>query len=350
MILSGSSDKTLQLFRRIVTPKQQTLAEIPVIVQNDISAFVEDQKVTSPISQSTMKILGNWCEPGDSRPSLRVAGLHLIVEQFDSNFMENDKKLSATIVAYKQKKLEVAQLKEKVKVLCVQLHEAEEALMQGQQQLQILLTEKKKCVSKDDQPTKKSLELGKARDFFKLELEKSRAVIIPLLSKLKEHTISTLTQDDVDMLLQELSFPLKLRACFKDNQIDGSALGLLKDENLRDLGITDINLRKTLLHALEHIRVHGTIFFAPLPGSTGVSVAASWNSGQVFKWLEEQGFAIPALKGLTGQILLHLGASDLTSLGLPLGPALKLADKCQSLKREYFSVMGIFCSCGFLIF
>ena len=62
-----------------------------------------------------------------------------------------------------------------------------------------------------------------------------------------------------------------------------------------------------------------------------------WSADEVWKWLEEQGFSFPCLKGLTGRTLIHLSDDDITQFGLPIGPALELQEKSETLKQSFFS-------------
>ena len=204
-----------------------------------------------------------------------------------------------------------------------------------------LLMKKKKCFEQQNISTTKSEELGKIRDFYKGELDKTRNVMNQLSSKLKEsRDVSCLSQEEVLVFLQELGIPKPIRDSFKKNQIGGKALKLVSDRNIRELGMSDINQRKGLLHSICNVRVHGRIRVAPPPGACGDGLAAWWSADEVWKWLEEQDFSFPCLKGLTGQSLIHLSDEDISQFGLPMGPALELKDKCETLKQSFFS----FCS------
>ena len=113
---------------------------------------------------------------------------------------------------------------------------------------------------------------------------------------------------------------------------------LVSDRNLRELGMSDINQRKGLLHSICNVRVHGCIHVAPPVGACcGDGLAAWWSADEVWKWLKEQGFSFPCLKGLTGRTLIHLSDEDITQFGLPMGPALELKEKCETLKQSFFS-------------
>ena len=175
----------------------------------------------------------------------------------------------------------------------------------------------------------KTEELIKCRDFYKGELDKTRSVMNQLSSKLKEsRDVSCFSQEEVLLFLQELDIPKPIRDSFKKNQVGGKALKLVSDQNLRELGMSDINQRKGLLHSICNVRVHGCIHVAPPVGSMWVmdllrgGVLMKCGSG----W-EEQGFNFPCLKGLTGRILIHLSDDDITQFGLPIGPALELKEK-----------------------
>ena len=139
------------------------------------------------------------------------------------------------------------------------------------------------------------------------------------------------------LFLQELDIPKPIRDSFKKNQVGGKALKLVSDRNLRELGMSDINQRKGLLHAICNVRVHGCIHVAPPVGACGDGLAAWWSADEVWKWLEEQGFSFPCLKGLTGRTLIHLSDEDISQFGLPMGPALELKEKCETLKQSFFS-------------
>ena len=142
-----------------------------------------------------------------------------------------------------------------------------------------------------------------------------------LSSKLKKHRcVSCLTQEEVLLFLQELDIPKSIRDSFKKNQVGGKALKLISDRNLRDLGMSDINQRKGLLHSICNVRENGCIRVAPPPPQTstaagvccGDGLAAWWSADEVWKWLKEQDFNFPSLKGLTGQSLIHLSDEDIS--------------------------------------
>ena len=111
----------------------------------------------------------------------------------------------------------------------------------------------------------------------------------------------------------------------------------VSDSILRELGMSDINQRKGLLHSICNVRVHGCIHVAPPVGACGDGLAAWWSADEVWKWLEEQGFSFPCLQWLTGRTLIHLSDDDITQFGLPIGPALELKEKCETLKQSFFS-------------
>ena len=115
---------------------------------------------------------------------------------------------------------------------------------------------------------------------------------------------------------------------------------LISDRNLRELGMSDINQRKGLLHSICNVRENGCIRVAPPPllvGACGDGLAAWWSADEVWKWLKEQGFSFPCLKGLIGRTLIHLSDEDISQFGLPMGPALELKEKCETLKQSFFS-------------
>ena len=115
---------------------------------------------------------------------------------------------------------------------------------------------------------------------------------------------------------------------------------LISDRNLEELGMSDINQWKGLLHSICNVRENGCIRFAPPPSppvrACGDGLAAWWSADEVWKWLEEQDFSFPCLKGLTGQSLIHLSDEDISQFGLPMGPALELKEKCETLKQSFF--------------
>ena len=140
------------------------------------------------------------------------------------------------------------------------------------------------------------------------------------------------------LFLQELDIPKSIRDSFKKNQVGGKALKLISDRNLRELGMSDINQRKGLLHSLCNVHENGCIRVAPPAGvCCGDGLAAWWSADEVWKWLEEQDFNFPSLKGLTGQSLIHLSDEDISQFGLTMGPALELKEKCETLKQSFCS-------------
>ena len=187
------------------------------------------------------------------------------------------------------------------------------------------------------------------RDFYKGELDKTRSVMNQLSSKLKKHRcVSCLTQEEVLLFLQELDIPKSIIDSFTKNQVGGKALKLLSDRNLRELGMSDINHRKALLHSICNVRENGCIRVAPPPPPLlagvccGDGLAAWWSADEVWKWLQEQDFNFPCLKGLTGQSLIHLSDEDISQFGLPMGPALELKEKCaNSLFSVQFTIAVI---------
>ena len=182
------------------------------------------------------------------------------------------------------------------------------------------------------------LSCGPDSDFYTGELDKTRSVMNQLSLKLKEsRDVLCLSQEEVLLFLQQLDIPKPIRDSFKKNQIAGKALKRVSDRILRELGMSDITQRKGLLHSICNVRVHGCIHVAPPVGACGDGIAAWWSADEVWKWLEEQGFSFPCLKGLTGRTLIHLSDDDITQFGLPIGPALELQEKCETLKQSFFS-------------
>ena len=355
-ILSGSCDKTLKLWRTRDALCNSTLSGIPSCgpdssildiatrVERDVRSFLE-KPTGVPLCNATLQVIDVLCDSSATSFSFRSSGIQILVsqleifcskstEQLDELHRKHDK-LQCTIADSNN---EVNYRIEQVEVLRKQLVEAEKQLASSQQNHQTLVEEEHKCSEEHKICAVKTEELIKCRDFYKGELDKTRSVTKQLSSKLKEsHDVSCLSQEEVLLFLQELDIPKPIRDSFKKNQVGGKALKLVSDRNLRELGMSDINQRKGLLHSICNVRVHGCIHVAPPVGACGDGLAAWWSADEVWKWLEEQGFNFPCLKGLTGRTLIHLSDEDISQFGLPIGPALELKEKCETLKQSFFS-------------
>ena len=342
-VLVGYFDNVLKLWVACHC-SDSTICNIPALVERDVCSYLE-RKNSAPLSHSTTKVLERFCEQSDKGFSFCSSGLQLVVSQLDTLCTKAAEQRDLLIRNYDsvqrsmdENSLIEAELENRVATMSKQLAEAKKQLASVSQQQQKFQTEKTKCTEQKSEAQAKTEELGKCRDFYKGELDKSRSVMNKLSSKLKEHRcVSCLTQEDVLLLLQELDIPKAMRESFQKNKIGGKALKLISDRNLRELGMSDINQRKALLHAICNVRVHGCIHVAPPHGASGDALAAWWNADEVWKWLEGQGFSFSCLKGLTGRTLIHLSDEDITQFGLPLGPALELKDKCETLKQSFFS-------------
>ena len=355
-ILSGSGDKTLKLWRTRDGSFSSTLfgdplcrdiqvLNIPKLVERDMCSFLEHESGV-PLSETTNKVLEMLCEPSDKGFSIRSAGLQLVVSQLETFCSKSTEQLDALIKEHDELKCgvddsdqEVQEHVEEVERIRLQLAEAEKQLMSARQKHETLVDQEKKCFERQKISTVKAEELRKIRDFYKGELDKTRSVINQLSSKLKQHRcVSCLSQEEVLLFLQELDIPKSIRDSFKKNQVGGKALTLISDRDLRELGMSDINQRKVLLHSIYNVRENGCIRVAPPPAGAccGDGLAAWWSADEVWKWLK-QDFRFQSLKGLTGQALIHLSDEDISQFGLPLGPALELKEKCKTLQHSFFS-------------
>ena len=342
-ILSGSCDKTLKLWRTHDTWDSRILS-IPTLVDRDVCSFL-DQTSSVPLSKFTRTVLKILCEPSDKAFSLRCSVLQLVVSQLYTFCSKSTVQQAMLIRKHDdlQRSVNTSTHKvqehiEQVERIRQQLAEAEKQLASSLTQHETLVDEEKKCFEQQTISNTKSDELSKIRDFYKGELDKTRCVMNQLSSKLKENRdVSCLSQEEVLLFLQELDIPKSIRDSFKKNQVGGKALNRISDPHLRELGMSDINQRKGLLHAICNVRVHGCIRVTPSPGACGDGLAAWWSADEVWKWLEEQDFNFPCLKGLTGQSLIHLSDEDISQFGLPMDPALELKEKCETLKQSFFS-------------
>ena len=357
-ILSGSDDNTLKLWRTRDGSFSSTLSgeaclcrdievlNIPTLVDRDVCSFLQTESGV-PLSEPTKKVLEMLSEPSDKGFSIRSTGLHLAFSELDIFYCSSSAQLDVLIKEYAELKRDVKAAKQEVKDQVAdvtrirsQLGEAEKKLVSARQKHETLVAKKKKSRAQRKISTVKTEELRKTRDFYKGELDKTRSVMNQLSSKLKKHQcVSCLTQEEVLLFLQELDIPKSIRDSFKKNQVGGKALKLVSDRNLRELGMSDINQRKGLLHSICNVRENGCIRVAPPPAGVccGDGFAAWWSADEVWKWLQEQDFNFPCLKGLTGQSLIHLSDEDISQFGLPMGPALELKEKCETLKQSFFS-------------
>ena len=288
-ILSGSHDKTLKLWRTRDGLCNSTLSGIPsyypdssfvdiaTLVERDVRSFLE-KPTGVPLCKTTIQVVDVLCDSSASSFSLRSSVLQILLSQLEIFCSKSTEQLDE--LNRKHDKLQLAA---------------------SQQKHQTLVEEEHKCSEEHKICTVKTEQLIKCRDFYQGELDKTRSVMNQLSSKLKEsRDVSCLTQDEVLLFLQELDIPKPIRDSFKKNEIGGKALKLVSDRNLRELGMSDINQRKGLLHSICNVRVHGCIHVAPPVGACGDGLAAWWSADEVWKWLKEQGFSFPCLKGLTG--------------------------------------------------
>ena len=355
-ILSGSWDNTLKLWRTRDGLCNSTLSGVPscgpdssildiaTLIERDVRSFLE-KPTGVPICSATLQVIDVLCDSSATSFSFRSSGIQILVSQLEifcskstqqlDELNQKHYKLQCTV---DESNHEVHERVEQVEVLRKQLVEAEKQLASSQQKHHTLVEEEHKCSEEHKICAVKTEELIKCRDFYKGELDKTRSVMNQLSSKLKEsRDVSCLTQAEVLLFLQELDIPKPIRDSFQKNQIGGKALKLVSDRILRELGMSDINQRKGLLHSICNVRAHGCIHVAPPVGACGDGLAAWWSADEVWKWLEEQGFSFPCLKGLTGRTLIHLSDKDITQFGLPIGPALELKEKCETLKQSFFS-------------
>ena len=359
-ILSGSTDNTLKLWRTRAGSFSSTLSgdfclyrdipvlKIPTLIERDVCSFLEHESCV-PLSETTKKVLEMLCEPSGKGFSIRSAGLQLLVSELDTFCCKSSEQQDALIKEHDELKCgvddsnqEVQEQVEEVERIRRQLGDAEKKLVSARQKHETLVAKEKKSFEQQKISTMKTEELRKIRDFYKGELDKTRSVMNRLSSKLKKHRcVSCLTQEEVLLFLQELDIPKSIRDSFKKNQVGGKALKLISDRNLQELGMSDINQRKGLLHSICNVRENGCIRVAPPPLPAGVccsdGLAAWWSADEVWKWLKEQDFNFPSLKGLTGQSLIHLSDEDISQFGLPMGPALELKEKCETLKQSFSS-------------
>ena len=361
-ILSGSGDNTLKLWRTCDGSFSSTLSSdacfcrdiellnIPTLVAGDVCSFLEHNSGV-PLSETTKKVLGMLCEPSYKGFSIRSAGLQLSFSELATFCCKSSEQLNVLIKEHDELKCavaasnqEVQEQVEEVERIRRQLGEAEKKLVSARQKHETLVDKEKKSFEQQKISTVKTEELRKIRDFYKGELDRTRSVMNQLSSKLKKHRcVSCLTQEEVLLFLQEFDIPKSIRDSFKKNQVGGNALKLISDRHLRELGMSDINQRKALLHSICNVRENGCIRVAPPPTSTaagvcfGAGLAAWWSADEVWKWLNEQGFNFPSLKGLTGRTLIHLSDEDISQFGLPMGPALELKEKCETLKQSFFT-------------
>ena len=361
-ILSCYAEQTLNLWRTRGGSFSSTLSgdtclcrdiellTMPTLVERDVCYFLEHESGV-PLSETTKKVLEILCEPSDKGFSIRFAGLQLAFSELDTFCCKSSEQLDTLIQEYDKLKCavddcnqEVKEHVEEVERIRRQLGEAEKKLVSARQKHETLVDKEKKSFAQQKILTVKTEELRKIRDFYKGELDKTRSVMNQLSSKLKKHRcVSCLTQEEVLFFLQELDIPKSIRDSFKKNQVGGNALKLISDRNLRELGMSDINQRKVLLHSICNVHENGCIRVAPPQTSTAAGVccgdglAAWWSADEVWKWLKEQDFNFPSLKGLTGQSLIHLSDEDISQFGLPMGPALELKEKCETLKQSFFS-------------
>ena len=355
-ILSGSRDKTLKLWRPRDGLCSGTLSGIPsygpdssivdiaTLVERDVRSFLK-KPTGVPLCTTIMQVVDVLCDSSATSFSFRSSGIQILVSQLEifcskstQQLDELNRKHDKLQCSIDESNHEVHERVAQVEVLRKQLVETEKQLASSQQTHQTLVEEEHKCSEEHKICAVKTEELIKCRDFYKGELDKTRSVMNQLSSKLKEsRDVSCLSQDEVLLFLQELDIPKPIRDSFKKNQIGGKALKLVSDRNLRELGMSDTNQRKGLLHSICNVRVHGCIHVAPPVGACGDGLAAWWSADEVWKWLEEQGFSFPCLKGLTGRTLIHLSDEDISQFGLPIGPALELKEKCETLKQSFFS-------------
>ena len=359
-ILYSSADKTLNLWGTRDGSFSSTLysdtcfcrnievLKIPTLVERDVRSFLEHERGV-PLSETTKKVLEMLCEPSDKGFSIRSAALQLLFSELATFCYKSSEHLDSLIQDHDKLKCDVdasnqyvKEQVEEVERIRRQLGEAEKKLVSARQKHETLVDKEKKIFEQQKISTMKTEELRKIRDFYKGELDKTRSVMNQLSSKLKKHRcVSCLTQEEVLFFLQELDIPKSIRDSFKKNQVGGKALKLVSDRNLRELGMSDINQRKGLLHSICIVHENGCIRVAPPAAEVccGDGLAAWWSADEVWNWLQEQDFNFPCLKGLTGQSLIHLSDEDITQFGLPMGPALELKEKCETLKQSFLTLV-----------
>ena len=327
--MSGSVDGTLSLCRKSSDQDRSSIFDTPIQIAEDVCSFLTKSSY-GVLSPQTVKHL----QKSDQRFSLRSSVLQLAIVQLE-NFRT---KSAEQQVMFTQKHAElqreveertpiVSDQARQVEILEKQLDEAKKQLTTSQQALESFKDEEKECAKKLRVSTDRADKIKECCDLYKGELDKTRSALHLLSKKLQEnHSVSCLSQEEVLLLLQELDFPSEDRELFQRNKIGGTALELVSDRNLRELGIRDIMSRKVLLHSIYNVLVYGCIRVVPPP--------AWWNAEKAWKWLEKQGCSFSCLKGLTGQTLLHLSDEDISKFDLPMGSALELLSKCETLKKS----------------
>ncbi|KAH3763781.1 TKL protein kinase [Pelomyxa schiedti] len=138
----------------------------------------------------------------------------------------------------------------------------------------------------------------------------------------------------------------ELRQKLLSNNVNGEALEQLTNEDMVDLGLTNLLHRKAIFHVVESVKVFGII--PPLWNCNNNHTALSWTEDQVGEWLAKEGFG-QLLKETTlpgtsksrflmpGWAFVHLTHGDLKSLGLTaIGDLRRLSTKISILKSECF--------------
>lgn len=342
----------------------------------DLNKFLfESKNLEEPFSKTTQTLIREFCKDSNNGASFCSAGLATITDQLKSAASKAaeltgsscaDVQLEAAIAqeevlrqqAHKakkqrhslQRKLDKAKEEENTSLsesletqlssiamqeneIKKQLHVAKKQRKEREKQLTELKTKDAESLTLFRVTTEKLTLLHGLESFYNEQCTALRDISSKLASKLQSHSLSMLSVEDTSELLKELEFPLCHISAFKENEIDGPALELMNETNMRELGISDIKQRKCLVHAICNIHFHGS----PQVGS-GMSQAASWPPEKAFKWLEDHGFGLAVLRGMPGYVLIHLTVWDIKSLGIPFGKAIKIAHECKLLREACFGI------------
>lgn len=284
-------------------------------------------------------------------PTMKAAASMVVLDRMQSiiTALQNEKtaaekKFTDSMTDVDRLGSESLKISAEVSALRKKLAEAEENLAVTQAELGKALS----IVKESDRITKtatfKLSSLQQEQSSISDELAVARGALDRLANKAQSRSLEGFDLTDIGIILEDIGLGNHV-AKFKKEGVDGAALEMMKEDNLRELQVEDLQERKAILHTIQLVHSAGVLRAAPGENVSGDALAAAWRPEEVIKWVSSQGIDEEATKQLAsksipGWVLLHLTDSDLRALGLNMGNSVKLLAKITQLKTAVFSAIS----------
>ncbi|KAH3761103.1 TKL protein kinase [Pelomyxa schiedti] len=363
--------------------RSEVTATVKDAINTEIHESITDRKRRQQETPRILARLNSICEVRNQvmkRPSQRFSALSFTYRSLDAwlevakNHCQGaketaEKDSAGTVIA----STKVADTQIKVTTLEDQMKECEDKLVTARKQFDQATQESKRAMGYARSCAQIIWWLQKEKDAVKRGLEMARSQLHKLNQVASTNTLQALSTDEVaNLLIPELHLFApsyhqpsctnnsngvaeakekedELRKQLLRNNVNGEALEQLTNEDMVDLGLTNVLHRKAIFHVVESVKVFGIIpSLWNCHSSNTTNTALSWTEEQVGQWLSNEGFG-QLLKETTlpgtsksrllmpGWAIVHLTHSDLKSLGLTaIGDLRRLSTKISTLKSECF--------------